>query len=112
MKAIFTFFESISNNGKGWFKHFTNNDVGYYGTKFMNIDMSKVALERNRIEQLVSSLGPDYELQVKNVGDKYWDRESKSEKQIKVPFVYIGRDLRPVQTAEDAMKDLPAELLS
>ena len=77
---------------------------GFYGVMFRNLDWDKIKENLGTIETM---LPKEWSAKISMAGDTYKDRGV--EKKVLTSFLWISRDLRPKQTADSILKDIPAE---
>ena len=101
----------ICTNRKIFQKVYENYKHGFYGVKYRGLDWVKVTNKLSTIESIVtSSLGADWSVVIKRVGDKYVDRkDGNKEKEILEDQLWISRDLRKEQTLDGCLEAIPSD---
>ena len=109
MKTIIEKLFAVCTNKRIFRDHKIDRKIGWFGTMFRGLDMTKVVAMKTELEAMVQELGPEFSIKINQVGDKY--RVGGVEKEIVVDSVWISRDTREEQTLEDSLLDIPAEYL-
>ena len=111
MKELTKMLFEICINRKIFQQVYENYKHGFYGVKYRGLDWAVVTNKLNTIESLVtSSLGEDWSVQLKRVGDKYVDRkDGNKEKEILEDQLWISRDLPKEQTLEGCLEAIPSD---
>mgnify|MGYP003142751486 CR=1 FL=1 len=114
MKELTIMLFDMCKNTKIFQQVYENYKHGFYGVKYRGLDWAQVTNKLSTIEVAVKeSLGEDWSVQLKRVGDKYIDKkDGNKEKEILEDQLWVSRDLRKEQTVEDCLNALPSEYVA